>query len=204
MWNSSSPKPRTGAQRLRRLWVVLPALAALSALACKAETKSQTSQLQTASATAIQPTTAAAVQPTSAAATSTHPVAATTTSETTRSADAAASASARIAERWGIEIQAIRLSANGYMLDFRYRVLDAAKAAQLSDRKATAYLIDQASGAKMAVPSPPKIGPMRTLKQIEAGRTYFIFFANPGKFIKPGNKVTVVVGDFRAENLIVE
>jgi len=197
MWHPSSPRPRTGTQRiLRRLWAVLPTLVALSALACKAETKSQTPQLQTASA--------AAIQPTSAAATSTNPITATTPSKTTLAADAADSSSARIAERWGIQIQALRLTANGYMLDFRYRVLDAAKAAHLFDRKETAFLIDQASGAKMAVPSPPKIGPMRTLKQIEAGRTYFIFFANPGKFIKSGNKVTIVIGNFRAENLIVE
>jgi hypothetical protein len=29
-------------------------------------------------------------------------------------------------------------------------------------------------------------------------------FGNPGKFVKQGNKVAVVIGDFRVENLVVE
>jgi hypothetical protein len=35
-------------------------------------------------------------------------------------------------------------------------------------------------------------------------RTYFALFANPGRQIEAGDKVTVVIGDFRAEDLIVE
>ena len=31
-------------------------------------------------------------------------------------------------KQWGIEVNSLRLSANGHMLDFRYRVLDPAKA----------------------------------------------------------------------------
>jgi hypothetical protein len=30
-----------------------------------------------------------------------------------------------------------------------------------------------------------------------------MFFGNPG-VVKPGNKVSVVIGDFKAENLVVE
>lgn len=112
---------------------------------------------------------------------------------------------ASLEERWGIKILRIRQSANGYMLDFRYRIIDSDKASKLVDRKNKPYLIDQASGAKFMVPSSPKIGPLRqtAIKPI-ANRNYFILFANPGKYVKPGNKVTVVIGDFRAENLVVE
>ena len=108
-------------------------------------------------------------------------------------------------ERWGIKILSIRQSANGYMLDFRYRVSDPDKASLLLGRKDKPYLVDQASGAKFMVPSAPKIGPLRqtSVKPI-AGRNYFILFANPGKYVKPGNKVTVVIGEFKAENLVVE
>ena len=109
-----------------------------------------------------------------------------------------------IEEIWGIEIMGIRQSAASYMLDFRYRVIDPEKAAPLFKRQIKPYLIDQASGAKFAVPNPPKTGPLRTTNPPQAGRTYFIIFANPGKFVKPGNKVTVVIGDFKAENLVVE
>jgi len=108
-------------------------------------------------------------------------------------------------ERWGIRVLSIRQSANGYMLDFRYRVLDPEKAFLLMNRKEKPYLIDQASGAKFMVPSAPKVGPLRqTSVKPTPNRNYFIIFANPGKYVKPGNKVTVVIGEFRAENLVVE
>jgi len=107
-------------------------------------------------------------------------------------------------ERWGVEIVWIRQTAAGYMLDFRYRVLDAEKAAPLFKRKTKPYLIHQASGAQFVVPNPPKTGPLRTSDPPKEGITYWMFFANPGRYMKPGDKVTVVIGDFRAENLTVE
>ena len=117
---------------------------------------------------------------------------------------ASVTAAESLRERWGIEIVALRESAAGYMLDFRYRVLDPAKAAPLFERKIKPYLIDEATGAKFQVPVPPKTGALRTTYPPKAGRTYFMFFANPGKYIKPGSRVTVVVGDFRADGLIVQ
>ena len=107
-------------------------------------------------------------------------------------------------ERWGIEISGIRLTSGGFMLDFRYRVIDAKKAAPLFVRAAKPYLIDQETGAKFMVPNPPKTGPLRTSNEPQQGRVYWMFFANPGRYVKQGSKVTVVIGDFRAENLIVE
>jgi len=107
-------------------------------------------------------------------------------------------------ERWGVEIVWIRQTAAGYMLDFRYRVLDAEKAAPLFKRKTKPYLIHEASGAQFVVPNPPKTGPLRTSDPPKEGITYWMFFANPGRYMKPGDKVTVVIGDFRAENLTVE
>ena len=111
---------------------------------------------------------------------------------------------AAMAERWGVRVESLRLSASGYMLDFRYRVLDPAKAAPLFDKNAKAYLLDQASGAQMFIPSSPKVGAMRSSgKTILPNRVYFVIFANPACYIKAGNKVTVVIGDFRAEDLPV-
>ena len=62
-----------------------------------------------------------------------------------------------IEERWGVKPLSIRLSAEGYMLDFRYRVLDPEKAMPLFDRKIKPYLVDEATGAMFAVPAPPKV-----------------------------------------------
>ena len=109
-----------------------------------------------------------------------------------------------VEEQWGIEIIGLRRSAGGYMLDFRYKVVDPEKAAGLFKREDKPYLIDQASGRKFLVPNPPKVGPMRTSNNLQADRNYFVMFGNPGTFIQPGNKVTIVIGDFRAEDLVVE
>jgi len=108
-------------------------------------------------------------------------------------------------EQLGIKVEAIRWSAEGYMLDFRYRVVDPEKALLIMDRSVKPYVIDEASGARFLIPSSPKVGPMRqTTRRPEAGRSYWLLFANPAKYIKQGNQVTVVVGDYRLEHLVVE
>jgi hypothetical protein len=112
---------------------------------------------------------------------------------------------AQIAKDWGIELVPLRLSAHGYMIDFRYKVLDPEKAAALADRELKPYLIDQKTGTKLQVPKTPKVGPMRqTAVKVTAGRTYSALFSNSGQIVKSGSKVTVVIGDCRLENLTVE
>lgn len=107
-------------------------------------------------------------------------------------------------DTWGIEIVGLRLSAGGNMVDFRYRVLDPEKAAKLCKPEAKPHLLDQASGTKLLVPKTPKIGALRqTAQKPEAGRVYFVLFSNQAKFIKAGSKVTVVIDEFKAENLVV-
>lgn len=107
-------------------------------------------------------------------------------------------------EQWGIEIVSVRLSAAGYMVDFRYRVVDPAKAGPLFSRQDSPRLIDEASGAMFGVPSPPKAGPLRTMRSPQAGRIYFILFGNPGAYVKRDSRVTIQIGDFKAEHLVVE
>ena len=112
---------------------------------------------------------------------------------------------ARVAADYGIELAALRSSANGYVIDFRYKVLDPDKAAVLVQKENKPYLIDQATGARLLVPNTPKLGPLRqTAQKPSAGKVYFALFSNPGKVVKPGNKVTVVIGDFRAKDLVVQ
>ena len=108
-------------------------------------------------------------------------------------------------DRWGIEVTSLHLSAKGRMVDFRYRVLDPDKAALLGDRNVKPTLTDLATGAVLRVPSFPKTGSMRqTAAKMQKGRTYFMLFANTGMPVKSGSRVTLVVGDFKAENLTVK
>lgn len=109
-------------------------------------------------------------------------------------------------ESLGIRINGVHLSAAGNMLDFRYRVVDAAKAAPLFDRKIRPYLLDESSGAAFGVPESPKLGQMRTTRRNSDAaeeRDYHILFANPGHVLRAGQKVSLVVGDTKLENLQV-
>ena len=110
----------------------------------------------------------------------------------------------RILDQWGIEIVGIRLSAADRMLDLRYKVVFPEKAASLLQRQVETYLIDQATGERLAVPR-TKLGPMRqTAVTPQADRHYFILFANPNRTIKQGSKVTLVLGELTVENLVIE
>lgn len=118
---------------------------------------------------------------------------------------AAAATSGEAEARYGIAVQGVRLSAAGTMLDFRYTVTDPAKAAVLLGHNVQPVLIDAASGARLAVPSPAKVGALRSVTaQPKAGRSYFTLFANPGRLVKAGREVSVEIGGFRLDGLRVE
>jgi hypothetical protein len=111
---------------------------------------------------------------------------------------------------WGIKLLGVRWSANGYVLDFRYTVLDPERALPIVHRRLSPkpYLIVERTGAKLGVPFTEKAGALRSsvtaAEQIKRGRNYSALFANPGKHARRGDRVTVVFGPFRAENLVVQ
>lgn len=109
-------------------------------------------------------------------------------------------------EKWGIRPESLRLSAAGHMLDFRYRVTDPVKAVKIvGDPHLTTYLLDHASKVKLGVPSTPKVGSLRQTDMTpKKDRIYFTIFSNLGGLVKAGSRVTVVMGDFKAENLVVQ
>lgn len=109
-------------------------------------------------------------------------------------------------ERLGIKFGSVHLSAAGNMLDLRYRVFDPLKAAPLFDRKVRPYLLDESSGAAFGVPDSPKLGQLRSTRRNNdavTDRDYHILFANPGHLLQSGQKVSLVIGDIRVENLMV-
>ena len=119
---------------------------------------------------------------------------------------AGAAAERRASEACGIRVEALRLSAAGYVLDFRYRVVDPAKAAPLLDGKQRPYLLD-GRGAKLGVPDTPILGSLRQTSRngkVSLNHSYFVLFANPGRYLRSGDRVTLVVGDARLPDLRVE
>lgn len=106
-----------------------------------------------------------------------------------------------IGERWGVEVVALRLTGADYMLDFRYKILDTDKAAELFERANKPVLIHNSTGARLEVPRPAKTGPLRPTNPPQAGRTYFMLFSNPG-VVHAGDEVTVQIGDFEAKVIV--
>jgi hypothetical protein len=109
-----------------------------------------------------------------------------------------------VKRNWGIDILGVKPVSSGYMLAFRYKILDPAKARLLNERKQKAYLIDEASGTVLAVPAMENIGELRAATTPQLDRSYFMIFGNPGRLVKSGARVSVVAGDFKIQGLVVE
>ena len=108
---------------------------------------------------------------------------------------------------YGIYVEGLRLTAAGSMLDFRYRVLDAQKAAPFLNGKIQPYLLDEARSAKLGVPNTPTLGRIRQTSRnnvIHTDRSYFIMFGNPGKALQSGDKVALLLGQVKITDLTVQ
>jgi len=113
-------------------------------------------------------------------------------------------AAVSMTEKWGIEVVAIHTAAAGNMVDLRYKVVDAKKAKALFSKKTRPYLTHHKTGKVLAVPRTAKVGPLMSSYRPKQGRIYWMFFGNQPKLVQAGDKVSVVIGEFKAENLIVE
>lgn len=110
-----------------------------------------------------------------------------------------------VEERYGVSILGVRMTAAGHMLDFRYRVLDTAKAGRLVRPKMGLALIDQATKVEMAVPTMEKVGSLKqTRSHLFPDRTYSVLFSNRGSIVRVGSKVSIHFGDLILDDLIVE
>jgi glucose/arabinose dehydrogenase len=116
----------------------------------------------------------------------------------------AAKARQYYALNWGIDSLSVKSVESGEMIRFTYRVLDADKAKVLNDKRSEPSLIDPGAGVKLVVPSLEKVGKLRQSTSPEPGKMYWMAFSNKGGFVKPGHRVNVVIGDFRAEGLVVQ
>lgn len=105
---------------------------------------------------------------------------------------------------WGVESLSVKWAESGEVIRFTYRVLDAEKAKTLNDKKAEPFLIDPQAGVKLVVPSMEKVGQLRQSSTPEAGKSYWMVFSNKGRRVKRGDRVSVVIGKFRADGLMID
>ena len=109
-------------------------------------------------------------------------------------------------EEWGVEVLGLRLASADMMIDFRFRVLDVDKDMILFDHQVKPYLIVDRNNIKLPVPMAAKVGAFRPTnrgKNIKPNRNYYMIFGNPDRHVKAGETVTIVIGDFKVEHLVV-
>jgi hypothetical protein len=104
---------------------------------------------------------------------------------------------------WGVDSFSVKLLESGQLVRFSYRVVDPKKAKVLSDKKANPVLLDPKAHAQLVVPQLEKVGQLRQSTTPEAGRVYWMAFSNRGRVVKPGDRISVVIGRFRADGLVV-
>jgi hypothetical protein len=115
----------------------------------------------------------------------------------------AASAQQYYSMIWGVDSLSVKSGESGEIIRFTYRIVDTKKARMLNDKKNEPSLIDPGSGVKLVVPSLEKVGQLRQSSTPEEGKVYWMGFSNKGGYVKPGHRVNIVIGQFRADGLIV-
>jgi hypothetical protein len=105
---------------------------------------------------------------------------------------------------WGVDSLHAKAVESGELIKFSYRVLDADKAKALNDKTNQPMMYDPAMRAKLVIPSLEKVGQLRQASTPEAGKIYWMAFSNPGRVVKKGDRVAVVIGPFHIEGLLVE
>ncbi|MFB0535361.1 MAG: hypothetical protein ACETWR_10290 [Anaerolineae bacterium] len=99
-------------------------------------------------------------------------------------------------EKYGIRFTFLAVTADGGLLDLRYRVLDVGKAKNFGHyTETTPMLIAEDSGRTVQTTA---MGMHN--HRVEAGYTYHILYRNTANAIKSGSKVTVAIGDLKLEH----
>lgn len=105
---------------------------------------------------------------------------------------------------WGVDSLAVKWTESGEVIKFTYQVVDPNKAKTLNDKKNEPSLVDPRAGVKLVVPSLEKVGQLRQSATPEAGKSYWMAFSNKDRLVKRGDRVSVVIGKFRADGLVVD
>jgi len=106
--------------------------------------------------------------------------------------------------RWGIADLKVRSTNAGNLIRFSYRIVNAELANALNDKRNTPAMVGERAHVVLQVPVMEKVGALRQSMPPEDGKEYWMVFSNKGNFIKPGDRVNVLIGSFHADGLMVE
>jgi hypothetical protein len=107
-------------------------------------------------------------------------------------------------EVWGVDKLRANYTSSGNLIKFSYRVIEPKLAKTLGEHENAPELIGIRSNAVLHVPTMEKIGQLRQMSAAEANKDYWMVFSNKGNLVRPGDEVSVIIGKFRADGLIVE
>ena len=105
---------------------------------------------------------------------------------------------------WGVDRLRVNYTSSGNLIRFSYRVVEPKLAKVFADHEATPYLFAPRTNAMLQVPSMEKIGQLRQFAAAEKDKEYWMVFSNKGNFVRPGERVNVIIGKFHADGLVVE
>jgi hypothetical protein len=106
--------------------------------------------------------------------------------------------------RYGIGQLRVSSISAGASLEFRCQVLDVEKAKALNDRRVAPVVIERNTGKKLSVAITDSDGKPIQRMTPEAGQENRVVFGNPGRIVKPGSLVDLVIGTVHISGLIVE
>jgi len=107
-------------------------------------------------------------------------------------------------EVWGVDSLQVRYTESGEIVRFSYRVVDGEKARALNDKQNVPFLNAPDVHVQLVVPALENVGQLRQTGTPIPGKLYWMAFSNPGRSVKPGELVNVVIGPFHADGLIVQ
>jgi len=108
--------------------------------------------------------------------------------------------SPEIEEKYGIRFTYLAVTANGGMVDLRYRVIDVEKAKNFGHYTETSpMLIAEDTGTTIET----------TIMgfhnhRVEPARIYYVLYRNTGNAIRPGGKVTIAIGDLTISHILAK
>lgn len=99
----------------------------------------------------------------------------------------------------GVQLMLVAVSGDGGLLDLRYRVTDADKAAALHASSTPPAIVDEETGLVVSrlYMNHGHSGPLKPAV------TYYLVFENPGGWVRRGRVVTVLLGAFQVEHVAV-
>lgn len=99
-----------------------------------------------------------------------------------------------------LEVISCRIAAVSGFVDVRFRL---SGSGTFDPEPATTYLLDEATGQRFPIVQLERIGRMAEARSPDENRVHFVMFRNREGMLKPGGRVTLVVGPARQEHVLL-